>query len=133
MKPNKNDCCLAGLVSCTCFCRLPVSLSRLIRLLPAKKKKAGYCFLTASHQDGQPPAVSRSGWLGSKDGTLTAKKGGKGGDIISANQYADFDLMLDYNIEPEGNSGVKYFYTTYETGGNLGMEYQILDDQASGR
>ena len=44
-------------------------------------------------------------------------------------QYADFYRQLEYNIEPTGNSGLKYFYTNYTTGGNLGMEYQILDDK----
>lgn len=69
-----------------------------------------------------------AGWV-IENGILTAKKGAKGGDIVSENEYADFELMLDYNLEPTGNSGVKYFYTTYETGGNLGMEYQLLDDK----
>jgi hypothetical protein len=49
-------------------------------------------------------------------------------DIITSNQYSDFDLILEYKIEPACNSGVKYFFTKYETGGNLGMEFQILDD-----
>ncbi|MBC3788814.1 3-keto-disaccharide hydrolase [Spirosoma utsteinense] len=69
-----------------------------------------------------------AGWV-AENGTLTAKKSAKGGDIITIGEYADFDLKLDYNIEATGNSGVKYFYTKYETGGNLGMEYQILDDK----
>ena len=69
-----------------------------------------------------------SGWQ-VKDGTLTALKGAKGGDIISQNEYSNFDLMMDFNLEAEGNSGVKYFYTQYEKGGNLGIEYQILDDK----
>ena len=75
--------------------------------------------------DGQPVPA---GWV-VKAGTLTAEKGAKGGDIISANSYANFELQLDYNVEPGGNSGVKYFYTTYERGGKLGMEYQLLDDK----
>ena len=69
-----------------------------------------------------------AGWV-IENGTLTAKKGAKGGGIVSVNEYADFELTLDFNIEPTGNSGVKYFYTKYETGGNLGMEYQLLDDK----
>lgn len=63
-----------------------------------------------------------------RDSSLTAIKGGKGGDIITVDQYSDFELSIDYNIEPGSNSGVKYFYTKYEKGGNLGMEFQILDD-----
>lgn len=63
-----------------------------------------------------------------KEGSLTAKNGGKGGDIITVTEYAGFELGLDYNIAPGCNSGVKYFYTKYEKGGNLGIEFQILDD-----
>lgn len=69
-----------------------------------------------------------SGWV-VRDGCMTAVKGGKGGDIITANEYKDFILSVDFNIEPGCNSGIKYFYTNYSTGGNLGMEYQIIDDQ----
>ena len=64
-----------------------------------------------------------------KDGCITAVKGGKGGDIITENEYKDFIFSVDFNIEPGCNSGIKYFYTKYPTGGNLGMEYQIIDDQ----
>jgi len=69
-----------------------------------------------------------AGWA-IKDGCMTAVKGGKGGDIITVNQYKDFIFSVDFNIEPGCNSGIKYFYTKYSTGGNLGMEYQIIDDQ----
>lgn len=69
-----------------------------------------------------------SGWA-IKDGCITAVKGGKGGDIITVNEYKDFIFSVDFNIEPGCNSGIKYFYTKYPTGGNLGMEYQIIDDQ----
>ncbi|MDP3914055.1 MAG: DUF1080 domain-containing protein [Bacteroidota bacterium] len=64
-----------------------------------------------------------------KNGCITAVKGGKGGDIITAGEYSDFELSVDFKIEPGCNSGIKYFYTKYATGGNLGMEYQILDDK----
>ena len=63
------------------------------------------------------------------DGNLTAVAEGKGGDIITQKEYADFELKLDYRIAPGCNSGVKYFFTKYENGGDLGLEYQILDDK----
>jgi hypothetical protein len=69
-----------------------------------------------------------AGWV-VKDGTISTVKGAKGGDIVTVEEYKDFDFSVDYNIEPGCNSGIKYFYTKYPTGGNLGMEYQILDDQ----
>lgn len=100
--------------------------------LTAQEKKDGWTLLfdgsstTGWTTPGGKPVPT--GWV-IENGILIAKTGAKGGDIVTVNQYADFDLMLDYNIEPTGNSGVKYFYTKYEAGGNLGMEYQLLDDK----
>ncbi|GAA4465744.1 hypothetical protein GCM10023189_46800 [Nibrella saemangeumensis] len=111
----------------------PVSgWAQRVNTLTPKEKKDGWALLF----DG----TSSSGWTTTNgnpvpagwevsNGVITAKKGAKGGDIITVNQYADFDLMMDFNLEPGGNSGVKYFFTKYEKGGNLGMEYQILDDK----
>lgn len=84
--------------------------------------------------------VSTKGWTTSagkpvpagweiKNGCISTVKGGKGGDIITEGEYSDFDFSADFNIEPSCNSGIKYLYTKYATGGNLGMEYQILDDK----
>ena len=58
------------------------------------------------------------------------KQGDKrGGDIITRDQYSDFDLKVDFRITKGANSGIKYFFTKYEKGGWLGLEYQILDDE----
>ncbi len=62
------------------------------------------------------------------DKALKAVADGKGGDIVTTAEYSNFELRLDYNVALTANSGLKYFYTNYQTGGNLGMEYQILDD-----
>lgn len=50
-------------------------------------------------------------------------KGLHTGDIITKEHYSDFDLSFDWKISEGGNSGVKY-----RTRGNLGLEYQVLDD-----
>jgi hypothetical protein len=76
--------------------------------------------------DGKPVPA---GWA-IADGCITIKKGAKAGDIISVDEYSDFELSIDYNIGPGCNSGVKYFFHHYPVGGNLGMEYQIIDDIA---
>jgi len=109
-----------------------VIYSQTSNMLSEKEKKQGWILLF----DG----VSSSGWTTPggkavpagwqiKDGCITAVKDGKGGDIITIGEYSDFDFMVDFNIEPGCNSGIKYFYTKYATGGNLGMEYQIIDDK----
>lgn len=109
-----------------------VVLAQSPNTLTALEKKDGWALLFDGNRttgwttpDGKPVGA---GWV-VENGTLTARKGAKGGDIVSVGEYANFELALDYNLEPTGNSGVKYFYTRYETGGNLGMEYQLLDDQ----
>mgnify|MGYP000848143212 CR=1 FL=1 len=74
----------------------------------------------------QPPAV---GWQ-VNDGILTARpqNGKRGGDIVTLDQYSDFDLKVDFKLSEGGNSGIKYYFTRYEKGGWLGLEYQLLDD-----
>jgi len=79
-----------------------------------------------------------SGWRGFRmdtvpsgwqviDGGLT--RVASGADLISRQQYANFELRLEWNISEGGNSGIMYRVTeagqnTYETG----PEMQVLDD-----
>ncbi len=67
-----------------------------------------------------------SGWQ-IVDGALT--RVGPGGDIITRDQFGDFELELEWRVEPKGNSGIMYRVTeedanTYRTG----PEMQVLDD-----
>lgn len=56
--------------------------------------------------------------------------GGGGGWLSTADEYADFELELDFNVPPGGNSGV--FMRTPRTGdpAHEALEIQILDDDA---
>lgn len=67
------------------------------------------------------------GWTFDADGSLHLT--GKGGNIVTREDYGDFDLWFEYKISPKGNSGIKYRVQKY---GNswLGIEYQIQDDAA---
>ena len=61
------------------------------------------------------------------DGALT--RVGSGGDIITRDQFADFELSIDWRIASGGNSGIMYRVTeqddaTYRSG----PEMQVLDD-----
>jgi hypothetical protein len=49
-------------------------------------------------------------------------------DMISADEYSDFDLRVDFKLTEGANSGIKYFFTRYNEGGWLGMEFQIIDN-----
>ena len=85
-----------------------------------------------------------SGWRGYRkdsvagwqvvDGALT--RVGPGGDIMTTEQFANFELELEWKVAPGGNSGIMYRVTEaaanpYETG----PEMQVLDDSghADGR
>jgi hypothetical protein len=57
-----------------------------------------------------------------KDGVLH-RYGKKPGDLVTKNEYENFELVFDWKISEGGNSGVKY-----RTRGRLGLEYQVLDD-----
>lgn len=107
-------------------------ISAQLPKLSKKEIKQGWVLLFdgVSTQGWNTPAGKAvpAGWE-IKNGCISTVKDGKGGDIITIAEYSDFDLSVDFNIEPGCNSGLKYFYTKYATGGNLGMEYQILDDK----
>jgi hypothetical protein len=61
------------------------------------------------------------------DGALT--RVGEGGDLITRDEFGDFELTLEWKVAEGGNSGIMYRVTedagaTYETG----PEMQVLDD-----
>lgn len=51
----------------------------------------------------------------------------RGGTIVTADEFGDFDLSFEFKIAPKGNSGIKYRVRSYE-GKVLGLEYQVYDD-----
>jgi hypothetical protein len=58
---------------------------------------------------------------------------GKGGDIVTRDKYSDFELVFEFNLTENANSGIKYFVdkvVNRETGVVMinGPEYQIIDD-----
>ena len=76
-------------------------------------------------------AMPDHGWV-VNDGALEVlpkDEGGGGGDIVSVEQFGNFDLVFDFKISEGGNTGLKYYVTenVYDKGA-LGLEYQLLDD-----
>ncbi|HYW95906.1 MAG TPA: DUF1080 domain-containing protein [Bacteroidales bacterium] len=64
-----------------------------------------------------------------KNGVLHAD--GTKGDIISVNQYGDFELSFDWKISRGGNSGVFYHVVEgpdFPTVWHTGIEMQIMDN-----
>lgn len=76
------------------------------------------------------------GWV-VEDGMLVVLPSGgaesaHGGDIIAEEQYANFELTLEFKITEGANSGIKYFVveqTPKPEGSAIGLEFQILDDK----
>jgi hypothetical protein len=67
------------------------------------------------------------GWEAA-DGEIRLNRGsGRGGHIVTASEFGDFDLSFEFKIAVRGNSGLKYRVRKY---GNqtLGLEYQICDE-----
>ncbi len=95
--------------------------------------------------DGETTA----GWRGAKldgfpekgweieNGVLTVLSSGgaesaAGGDIVTTEEYGDFELTVDFKITEGANSGIKYYVNTdlnKGPGSSIGLEYQILDDE----
>lgn len=111
-----------------------LSMTAQDNTLTEDEKKAGWKLLF----DGK----TTEGWKGYKkdkpgagwqvvEGVLTLTKGG--GDICTVEEFADFELTLDWKVAPKGNSGV--MYRVAETRGapyETGPEYQVLDDAGHG-
>lgn len=56
---------------------------------------------------------------------------GQGGDIITKDEYSDFDLRLEFKIGERSNSGIFFRVHEAEQYGTVymtGPEYQLLDD-----
>ncbi|MCS7022353.1 MAG: DUF1080 domain-containing protein [Gemmataceae bacterium] len=103
--------------------------------LSEEEKKAGWRLLF----DGR----STTGWRGYRaktvptcwkveNGSLLSRpqKGDSRGDLITIDQFDDFELRVDWKMTRGGNSGIIYRATEeYEFVWQSGPEYQILDNQ----
>jgi len=119
-----------------------------------------YVQCNSGEKKGQINSVKKSDWIILFDGTSTdawqsshsdefPKQGWKvegnvltvlaktdstpaGKDIITKDQYSNFELELEIKLTEGANSGIKYFvvddFPGYE-GQYLGLEYQLIDDQ----
>lgn len=132
---NRKGLCLAALLGCLFAAqgRLDAQSSGAstpMNSLTSQEKSQGWRLLfdghlldawRGYHMDSMP-----SGWQ-VVDGTLT--RTGAGADIITRDQFANFELVVDWKVSEGGNSGIMYRVTeaeeySYETG----PEFQVLDD-----
>ena len=55
-----------------------------------------------------------------------------GNDIVTNDQYGNFELTFEFKLSEGANSGLKYFVNeAFDSGGKsgIGLEYQVLDDE----
>jgi Domain of Unknown Function (DUF1080) len=133
---------LTTLLACTLAAASAVALhadSGVTSLSPAEAQD-GWRLLwdgrtTQGWRSARSPNFPSKGWE-IRDGILTVlpsggREGGLGGDIITVDEYSDFELLVDFKITPGANSGIKIFVDpeiNKGPGSSIGLEYQILDD-----
>lgn len=91
---------------------------------------------TAGWRGAKLDAFPEKGWV-IENGELTVLSSGgeesaAGGDIVTTEEYGDFELTVDFKITEGANSGIKYYVNTdlnKGPGSSIGLEYQILDDE----
>jgi len=64
-----------------------------------------------------------------KDGILVCPKEG-GGNLLTEKEYANFAFRFEFRVEPGGNNGVGIRTPLEGDAAYMGMEIQILDDDA---
>jgi len=98
--------------------------------LTAAEKAAGWRLLfdgkTTEGWRGYRKQAMTDGWK-AVDGALT--RVGQGGDIVTIDQFQDFELAFEWKVNAGGNSGV-FFRASEETPAiwQNSAEYQILDN-----
>jgi hypothetical protein len=104
--------------------------------LTAEEQRAGWQLLfdgkTVDQWRGyQKPDMAGLRWMMADDCLALPPSDGRDTkgklDIVSVQQYGDFDLTWDWRISPGGNSGVKYLVSE-DWPAALGHEYQTIDD-----
>jgi hypothetical protein len=98
--------------------------------LTASERAAGWRLLfdgqTTAGWRGFRQAAVPNGWQ-VVDGALTRVAGG--GDVVTVEQFASFELALEWQIAPAGNSGVMFRVSEAASAAfETGPELQVLDN-----
>ena len=108
--------------------------------LTYQEKKSGWKMLwdgktTKGWRGAKLDKFPEKGWI-IENGELIVKETGgaesaAGGDIVTIEDYSNFELSVDFKLTNGANSGIKYYVDTELNkgpGSSIGLEYQILDD-----
>jgi hypothetical protein len=98
--------------------------------LTPEEQKAGWKLLFDGKTNTGWKAIGKKefpakGWV-VEDGALKRATAG-GGDIVTTEDFDNFEFSWEWKIAPGGNSGVKY--NLPDPTKNIGFEYQMLDDE----
>jgi hypothetical protein len=122
---------LAALASIGCAGGVVTTSGQDVNRLSSAERAAGWSLLfdgrTLAGWRGYNRGDVPDGWA-VEDGALT--RVGPGGDIISLQQFRDFELSIDWKVEPGANSGI--FYRAAEGEEwiyHSAPEFQVLDDE----
>jgi opacity protein-like surface antigen len=106
-------------------------------LLPARAADGAWDDLlagnsTAKWRGFKQPDFPAKGWSVA-GGTLHFAKGSGGGDLVTREEYASFELEFDWKVTAGANSGVIYrVKENFDAPWHTGPEYQVLDDAQHG-
>ena len=128
--------CVALVVATLCFA--PV-LPAQTNALSAEETEAGWQLLfdgdSLEHWRGFKMEGLPAGWK-VEDGTIVfaPPESGTRGDIVTREQFANFELVVEWAVTPAGNSGIFFRVSedaprTYSTG----PEFQVLEQDFSAR
>lgn len=126
-----------SLVSTVCFCIAFASATNY-----ALATDANLATASSSNEDAEFINLldnnAKKHWRGYKDESWpkswkledgVLQRVGDGGDIMTVDQYSDFELRLEWKISPGGNSGIIYRVSTGDKAPYVtGIECQVLDD-----
>ncbi len=109
-------------------------------ILTEEEKAEGWKLLfdgktTEGWRGAHKEVFPEGGWMIDNGELIVLASGGaesrNGGDVVTIDEYANFDLKLEFQLTEGANSGIKYFVTEKENpnGSAIGLEYQILDDE----
>jgi hypothetical protein len=109
-------------------CRLSLPIILLTLAFPAFAQEGSTPLFDGKTTEGWEPVQSPGGNWFVQDGVLVTK--GDGGWLSTAKEYSNYTLSLDFKMSEGSNSGV--FLRTPRKGdpAYVGMEIQLLDDDA---
>lgn len=104
-----------------------------LNFLSAQEAKEGFTLLfdgnkIASWRAYRGKAMPEKGWS-VRDAAMFHAAGGGGGDLVTNDEYGDFDLRFSFRVGVGANSGVMWHVTEDNDQSYMsGPEFQVLDD-----